>query len=141
MEYNPNPTVYRPTHRRSLGKPGSFWLVDADSEEDDHHDQTHGEDVPEPLDSDEIFGMSLHASPSSLYWVKLTNAISADLIRSIADPEHLTMSLEDLLVVSSPQVKISEPTRTVDVEFTPTVPHCGASTLIGIYLSFVNTGV
>jgi hypothetical protein len=40
------------------------------------------------------------------------------------------MSLEELLVVSAPQVRIAR--GVVDVEFTPTVPHCGASTLIGL---------
>jgi hypothetical protein len=39
------------------------------------------------------------------------------------------MTLEELMVVSSPQVTIKR--NIVDVEFTPTVPHCGASTLIG----------
>jgi metal-sulfur cluster biosynthetic enzyme len=39
------------------------------------------------------------------------------------------MTLEELMVVSSPQVSIKQ--NIVDVEFTPTVPHCGASTLIG----------
>jgi hypothetical protein len=59
----------------------------------------------------------------------------ADLIRSISDPEHLNMTLEELLVVSAPQIGIKS--NVVDVEFTPTVPHCGASTLIGMSSVFV----
>jgi hypothetical protein len=55
---------------------------------------------------------------------------SADLIRSISDPEHPNMSLEQLMVVSAPQVAVMG--NHVAVEFTPTVPHCGASTLIGM---------
>ena len=51
-----------------------------------------------------------------------------DLIRSISDPEH-PLSLEQLAVVSAPQIKVSQ--SNVTIEFTPTVPHCGASTLIG----------
>jgi hypothetical protein len=70
MEYNPNPTVYRPTHRRTLGKPGSLWLVDAESEDEEHHDRTYGDDVPEPLDSDEIFGTPIQMS--SRYTQELT---------------------------------------------------------------------
>lgn len=52
-----------------------------------------------------------------------------DLIRSISDPEH-PLSLEELAVVSAPQIKVSP--NNVKVEFTPTVPHCGMSTLIGL---------
>jgi len=53
-----------------------------------------------------------------------------DLIRSISDPEHPN-SLEELRVVSAPQINIKD--NVVTVEFTPTVPHCGMSTLIGAY--------
>lgn len=53
---------------------------------------------------------------------------ASDLIRSIYDPEHPN-TLEELRVVSAPQVTISQ--NRVTVEFTPTVPHCGMSTLIG----------
>jgi metal-sulfur cluster biosynthetic enzyme len=65
-------------------------------------------DEPEPIDADEVF----------------------DLIRSISDPEHRSMSLEQLAVVSSPQIIVTP--NHVLVEFTPTVPHCGMSTLIGL---------
>lgn len=51
-------------------------------------------------------------------------------IRSISDPEH-PLSLEQLAVVSAPQVQVNG--NNVLVEFTPTVPHCGASTLIGVH--------
>lgn len=53
---------------------------------------------------------------------------NADLIRSIYDPEHPN-TLEDLRVVSAPQIEVRE--NRVVIEFTPTVPHCGLSTLIG----------
>ena len=52
----------------------------------------------------------------------------ADLIRSISDPEHPN-TLEELRVVSAPQVQVGQ--NHIKVEFTPTVPHCGMSTLIG----------
>lgn len=57
-----------------------------------------------------------------------SNSAHADLIRSITDPEH-PHSLENLLVVSQGQVNIAK--DLVNVEFTPTVPHCGAATIIG----------
>jgi hypothetical protein len=40
------------------------------------------------------------------------------------------MTLEQLAVVSAPQITV-DPGRVL-VEFTPTVPHCGMSTLIGL---------
>ncbi|KAL1681226.1 hypothetical protein EV122DRAFT_261383 [Schizophyllum commune] len=64
-------------------------------------------DGPEPIDQEEIF----------------------DLIRNIYDPEHPN-TLEELRVVSAPQIAIDR--NFIDVEFTPTVPHCGMSTLIGL---------
>ncbi|KAG5639533.1 hypothetical protein H0H81_000678 [Sphagnurus paluster] len=64
-------------------------------------------DEPEPIDQDEIF----------------------DLIRSIDDPEHPN-TLEELRVVSAPQINIKG--NNILVEFTPTIPHCGMSTLIGL---------
>jgi hypothetical protein len=56
---------------------------------------------------------------------------SIDLIRSISDPEHPN-TLEELRVVSAPQILVKD--NHVTVEFTPTVPHCGMSTLIGRYI-------
>ncbi|KAI9456675.1 hypothetical protein BJY52DRAFT_1275355 [Lactarius psammicola] len=44
--------------------------------------------------------------------------------------EHRSMTLEQLAVVSAPQVTVTP--NHVLVEFTPTVPHCGMSTLIGL---------
>jgi len=52
-----------------------------------------------------------------------------DLIRSISDPEH-PLTLEQLRVVSAEQVELGQ--NSIMVEFTPTVPHCGMSTVIGL---------
>ncbi|TFY76480.1 hypothetical protein EWM64_g7534 [Hericium alpestre] len=82
----------------------SLWV---DENEDD---SGLGSEDEELIDSDEVF----------------------DLIRSITDPEHSTMTLEQLAVVSAPQIDISHERNRVLVEFTPTVPHCGMSTLIGL---------
>ncbi|KAJ7063552.1 hypothetical protein C8F01DRAFT_82067 [Mycena amicta] len=71
------------------------------------HDADDQSNDPEPIDPEEIF----------------------DLVRSIADPEHPN-SLEELRVVSLPQISIQG--NRISVEFTPTVPHCGMSTLIGL---------
>jgi len=54
---------------------------------------------------------------------------SQELIRYIKDPEHPDVNLEELRVVSASQCQISG--NFVRIEFTPTVPHCGMSTLIG----------
>lgn len=73
------------------------------------HSDEEGQDVDinEPIDEEEIF----------------------DLIRSINDPEH-PHTLENLMVVSQKQIRIKG--NLVEVEFTPTVPHCGMATIIGL---------
>ncbi|KAF5358095.1 hypothetical protein D9756_001971 [Leucocoprinus leucothites] len=101
--FNPNPVVFSPT--KGLGRKSellaqSLWI--------DEPTSSDGEvDDVELIDQDEVF----------------------DLIRSIYDPEHPN-TLEELRVVSAPQIKIEQ--NWVTVEFTPTVPHCGMSTLIGL---------
>ncbi|KAI0003393.1 hypothetical protein BJV74DRAFT_813568 [Russula compacta] len=105
--FNPNPTIIATagptTRRRAAQACHSLWL--SDDEDSTVYDS---DDEPEPIDADEIF----------------------DLIRSISDPEHRSMTLEQLAVVSAPQITVA-PGRVL-VEFTPTVPHCGMSTLIGL---------
>jgi len=72
-------------------------------------DDDEDEDVHDPIDQREIF----------------------DLIKSINDPEH-PLSLEELNVVEQCRVKVNDTENTVDVEFTPTIPHCSMATLIGL---------
>ncbi|XP_029926115.1 cytosolic iron-sulfur assembly component 2B [Myripristis murdjan] len=67
------------------------------------------EDVHDPIDDREIF----------------------DLIKSINDPEH-PLSLEELNVVEQVRVKVNDAESTVNIEFTPTIPHCSMATLIGL---------
>ncbi|KAI0045153.1 FAM96B protein [Auriscalpium vulgare] len=106
--FNPNPTIVNTgsswTRRKSASERHSLWITDED--EDDYG----SDDGEEPIDGDEVF----------------------DLIRSISDPEHRSMTLEQLAVVSAPQVTVTNHKNHVFVEFTPTVPHCGMSTLIGL---------
>jgi len=109
--YNPNPTIFAPTKAAraapSYAKANSLWLDDGAQDDPELDDSP---DV-EQIDQDEIF----------------------ELIRSISDPEHRSMTLEQLAVVSAPQISFDSraPDR-VTVEFTPTVPHCGMSTFIGL---------
>lgn len=55
-----------------------------------------------------------------------------DLIRDIKDPEHEELSLEALNVLQLRNVSVDESKKNVHVLFVPTVPHCSASTLIGL---------
>ncbi|KAI5119086.1 hypothetical protein M0805_004859 [Coniferiporia weirii] len=101
--YNANPTVFEPSRlANSSSVSHSLWIDDEDSAT-----STGSEDEVEAIDSDEIYGH----------------------IRTVYDPEH-PLTLEQLAVVSAPQVEVNG--NNVLVEFTPTVPHCGASTLIGL---------
>ncbi|TDL27634.1 hypothetical protein BD410DRAFT_782766 [Rickenella mellea] len=99
--YNANPTVFAPS------KPSKSSLLSAHSLWWDEELDVKAESEDEEIKPDEIF----------------------DLIRSITDPEH-PLTLEQLAVVSSPQVAVSG--NFVNVEFTPTVPHCGMSAIIGL---------
>ncbi|KAJ7611678.1 hypothetical protein FB45DRAFT_314206 [Roridomyces roridus] len=101
--FNPNPTIFTSSKPSKSLKPESIWVSDPFDIKDDA--DTFESD--ELIDQDEIF----------------------DLIRSINDPEHPN-TLEELRVVSAPQITVSG--NRIMVEFTPTVPHCGLSTLIGL---------
>ncbi|PSR81924.1 hypothetical protein PHLCEN_2v6219 [Hermanssonia centrifuga] len=107
--FNPNPTIFVTSKHRAthFAKPHSLWL-DEEGSDNDLETEDESNDIEE-IDQDEIF----------------------DLIRSISDPEHRNMSLEQLAVVSAPQITFDRkvPER-LTVEFTPTVPHCGMSTFI-----------
>lgn len=54
-----------------------------------------------------------------------------ELIRDIQDPEH-PLTLEQLNVVQSSNITVSDVENQVKVYFTPTVPHCSMSQLIGL---------
>ena len=53
-----------------------------------------------------------------------------ELLRDIQDPEH-PHSLEELKVMQPEGCEIDDAAGTVDIHFTPTIPHCSMSTLIG----------
>lgn len=56
-----------------------------------------------------------------------------DLIRNIEDPEH-PLTLEQLRVVSLDQVTVNNSKREVQVNFTPTIPHCSSASIIGLMI-------
>ena len=56
-----------------------------------------------------------------------------DVIKTINDPEH-PLTLEQLNVVSPHLINVNYETKTISVEFTPTIPNCGLSTLIGLMI-------
>lgn len=121
--FNANPTIYvsRKSARKSRFETGqSLWV-------DDDEDSSSNTDA-EPIDQNEVFG-----NPTWTNRGEPCLTLFSELIRSISDPEHPN-SLEELRVVSAEQIELGE--NHVVVEFTPTVPHCGMSTLIGIMISF-----
>lgn len=54
-----------------------------------------------------------------------------ELIRHIRDPEH-PFTLEELRVVEPNHIYVDEKKKIVSVKFTPTVPHCSLTSLIGL---------
>lgn len=61
----------------------------------------------------------------------ITNKEIFDLIRSIDDPEH-PLTLEQLNVVLLNQISVDDEKSKIQVQFTPTIPHCSMATLIGL---------
>eukprot|EP00796_Vickermania_ingenoplastis_P010151 gene10151-7108_t len=70
------------------------------------------EDVKDPLDAAEVF----------------------QLIRNIRDPEH-PLTLEELRVVEPSLITVNTLKKIVSVQFTPTVPHCSLTSLIGLCIT------
>jgi len=62
------------------------------------------------------------------------------LIKNINDPEH-PLTLEQLNIVSIPQIKIDNDRKYIRAYFTPTIPNCSMSTLIGLMIKvkLINT--
>lgn len=124
---NPNPTIFKAKKDPLRDPATSLWgsLVDDEYDASGRVDESA---EPEPIDADEIYGMF-----SAIYISSTTDPTTLvshlDLIRSISDPEHPTTTLEQLRVVSADQVTVDG--NRVNVQFTPTVPHCGSATLIG----------
>lgn len=54
-----------------------------------------------------------------------------DLIRNINDPEH-PLTLEELHVLQESNVKVDDKNNTIQIFYTPTIPHCSMATLIGL---------
>ena len=54
-----------------------------------------------------------------------------ELLRGIKDPEHPN-SLEQLRVVEPDLISVDDAASRIRVFFTPTVPHCSMTTLIGL---------
>jgi len=54
-----------------------------------------------------------------------------ELVRHLNDPEH-PLTLEQLHVTSLDDIIVDNGRNTVDVFFTPTIPHCSMATLIGL---------
>ena len=54
-----------------------------------------------------------------------------EMIRSIKDPEH-PHTLEQLRVAQRSLIRVDDERGRVDVNFTPTIPHCSMATLIGL---------
>ena len=72
------------------------------------------------------------ASTSSKPWSGMLDAESIyEVIKTIKDPEH-PYSLEQLNVVSPELIQVSPNLKALHIRFTPTVPHCSLSTLIGL---------
>lgn len=55
-----------------------------------------------------------------------------DVLRTITDPEHLNLTLGELRVVRLEDICVNLAERQVQVQVTPTVPHCSMAMMIGL---------
>lgn len=124
--YNPNPTILKTAGKRGVRVSSNLWDLGGEQTGFRLNDDRS---VSEIIDHDEIFGQR----PLPFITVfQLRPRFVSDLVRFITDPEHKHMTLEELMVVSAPHCSVSNDTNRVLIEFTPTVPHCGMSTVIGV---------
>ncbi len=117
---NANPQVYAvPEITRKNGR------VTSDKEEDDlfasilgnklkNTNNTSDESEDENDDQEEIDELEIY-----------------DLIRNINDPEH-PLTLEQLKVAQHSLVTVDKESKTILIQFTPTITHCSMATLIGL---------
>jgi metal-sulfur cluster biosynthetic enzyme len=105
---NANPTVHR---RADHVVDAELAKVLNDLAGEGGKGETIDDDEREPFNSQEIF----------------------ELIRSVRDPEH-PLSLEELNVVRAQAIEVDDENSRIKLFFTPTVPHCSMSTLIGLCL-------
>ena len=107
MSYdNASPTIHAVTvPTRGYG----VTFDDLDMEDSHSHHPTPPPPTRQPLDALEVF----------------------EYIRGLNDPEH-PLTLEQLNVVSLDLIAVNDVASTVDVRFTPTIPHCSMATLIGL---------
>jgi metal-sulfur cluster biosynthetic enzyme len=63
-----------------------------------------------------------------------------DIVKNIMDPEH-PLTLEQLNIVDPQHILVDNKNRIINVRFTPTIPNCSMSTLIGLMLKvkLINT--
>lgn len=54
-----------------------------------------------------------------------------ETLRNINDPEH-PLTLEQLNVITKENIAVDDDHNSIDVLFTPTIPHCSMATLIGL---------
>ena len=70
-------------------------------------------------------------SPLTSLKVNILLTTVYEAIRNIKDPEH-PYTLEELRVVELEKIRVDDLGSRVDIEFTPTIPHCSLATLIGL---------
>jgi len=56
-----------------------------------------------------------------------------ELLRNINDPEH-PLTLEQLNIITIDNIKVSDKDSSIDIMFTPTIPHCSLATIIGLMI-------
>jgi len=134
---NANPRVFAPSAPSSSSAADAAGLLDDDYDDDDAA-AAAGSSSPSPTTPPSSSSPSSSSSSSSTRRRDpIDRAEVFELIRHLNDPEH-PLTLEQLNVASLDLIEVrDEPggganASTVDVRFTPTIPHCSMATLIGL---------
>ena len=127
---NANPRVFAPSAPSAAR--GAAELLDAEGDYDDVLPDDNGrqQQASSPASA------PASASAAAARREPIDRAEVFELIRHLNDPEH-PLTLEQLNVASLDLIEVRDDAAarggsTVDVRFTPTIPHCSMATLIGL---------
>ncbi len=114
--------------------PAEFGADDCDDLDDVRHDRIVESMFSDAAD-DSSASSSSSSSPSaaSVRQDPFTAEEVFDMIRNINDPEH-PFTLEQLRVAQLELIDVDNENGTIDLMFTPTIPHCSLARMIGLCL-------
>jgi metal-sulfur cluster biosynthetic enzyme len=88
---------------------------------------------PKSAITEEIFFKRKQAEMNEHIGDEIDNLEIYDIVKNINDPEH-PLTLEQLNIVTPNHIEVDNERKYIRVLFTPTIPNCSMSTLIGLMI-------